>query len=178
MRKIIIFQLLTILCFTLSSMAYGGEKDTSWDLAVGPGLNIDGINTKQLLIAPALSMKVPNHELLRYRFEGDLELIDSNGAITAVIGVAPFLRFLMSQKESRPFLEAGAGVNLISRNHTAQKDSGGIFQFTLMGGAGYEFSSSGKPISISCRFRHISNSHIYEENQSINTLYLLVSFGI
>ncbi len=178
MRKIIVFQLLIFLCLILSGRAYGGEKDMSWDLAVGPGLNLDGMSTKQLLIAPALSMKVPKHELLRCRFEGDLELIDSNGAITAVIGVAPFLRFLMSQKESRPFLEAGAGVNLISRDHTDRKDSGGIFQFTLMGGAGYEFSSSGKPISISCRFRHMSNSHIYHNNEGINSLYLILAFGI
>jgi hypothetical protein len=157
--------------------SYCEEKKSHWELAVGPGLNIDGNHTSQILIAPALSIPSPK-QWLQYRIEGDLELIDSDGLITAVIGAAPFLRFYMLEGEKKPFFELGAGANLISRNHTGDKDSGGAFIFSIMGGIGYEIPLHGRPFTVSTRFRHLSNCYIYGANQSLNTLYVLLSIGL
>jgi hypothetical protein len=152
-------------------------ENIHWELAVGPGLNVDGNHTSQILIAPAISLQSPK-QWLRYRIEGDLELIDSDGRITAIIGAAPFLRFYMLNGEKKPFFEIGAGANVISRNNTGNKNSGGSFIFSVMGGAGYEFTLYERPVAVSCRFRHISNACLYPHNESINNLYLLFSIGL
>lgn len=157
--------------------SYCEEKKSYWELAVGPGLNIDGIHTNQILIAPGLSLQ-SRKEWLRYRVEGALELIDNEGQITAVVGAAPFLRFDLLKRKSRPFFEIGAGVNVISRNHIGRKDTGGAFIFSVMGGAGYEFTLYERPVAISCRLRHLSNACLYPNNESLNNVYLLFSIGL
>jgi hypothetical protein len=157
--------------------SYCAEKKTHWELAVGPGLNVDDNETSQLLIAPAVSIQSSKQWLL-YRIEGNLELIDSDGQITAVMGAAPFLRFYLMGGEKKPFFEIGAGANIISRNNTGEKNSGGSFIFSTMGGAGYEFRIYEKPVTVSCRLRHLSNACLYPHNESINNIYLLFSIGL
>ena len=152
-------------------------ENINWELAAGPGLNVDGNRTSQILIAPAISLQSPK-QWLKYRIEADLELIDSDGQITAVIGAAPFLRFYLLNGEKKPFFEIGAGANVISRNVTGDKNSGGAFIFSVIGGAGYEFTLYERPVAVSCRFRHISNACLYPHNESINNLYLLFSIGL
>jgi hypothetical protein len=82
--------------------SFCAEKNIQWELTAGPGLNIDGIDTNQILIAPGLSLQ-SHKEWLRYRFEGALELIDNEGQITAIAGVAPFLRFDLLNGKNKPF---------------------------------------------------------------------------
>ena len=175
----------SFLCLLVAVMAVftinAGEgfcaENIHWELAVGPGLNVDGNHTSQILIAPAISLQ-STKQWLKYRIEADLELIDSDGQITAVIGAAPFLRFYMLRGEKKPFFEIGAGVNVISRNITGDKNSGGAFIFSVMGGAGYEFTLYERPVAVSCRLRHISNACLYPHNESINNVYLLFSIGL
>jgi hypothetical protein len=171
----LLFASMTLL--TISAGEGYCAENIHWELAVGPGLNVDGNHTSQILIAPAISLQSPK-QWLRYRIEADLELIDSDGQITAVIGAAPFLRFYMLNGEKKPFFEIGAGANVISRNNTGNKNSGGSFIFSVMGGAGYEFTLYERPVAVSCRFRHISNACLYPHNESINNLYLLFSIGL
>jgi hypothetical protein len=152
-------------------------ENIHWELTVGPGLNVDGNQTSQILIAPAISLQ-STKQWLKYRIEADLELIDSDGQITTVIGGAPFLRFYMLNGEKKPFFEIGAGANVISRNNTGNKNSGGSFIFSVMGGVGYEFTLYERPVAVSCRLRHISNACLYPHNESINNLYLLFSIGL
>ena len=180
MRKDLFLILFSFLLFSLlcSNIGYAEEKQTHWELGIGPGINMDGKHFKHALIAPAFSLKSRGYEFLSCRLEGDLELIESDGRITAVVGAAPFIRLSMPERKLRPFFEIGAGANLISRNHTGTKNSGGPFIFSIMGGVGLEFSTWGRPMSISYRVRHLSNSHIYQANQSINSQYLMLSIGI
>ena len=172
----LLFAFMLLLIF-FAGDSFCAEKNIQWELAAGPGLNIDGIDTNQMLIAPALSLQ-SQKEWLRYRVEGALELIDNEGQITAVAGVAPFLRFNVLTGERKPFFEIGAGVNVISRNHIGRKDTGGAFIFSVMGGAGYEFTLHERPVAISCRFRHLSNACLYPHNESLNNVYLLFSIGL
>ena len=171
----LLFAFVTLLTFSAGE-AYCAET-VHWELVVGPGLNIDGNKTSQILIAPAISVQSPK-QWLKYRIEADLELIDSDGQVTAVIGAAPFLRFYLLNGEKKPFFEIGAGANVISRNNTGNKNSGGSFIFSVMGGIGYEFMLYERPVAVSCRLRHISNACLYPHNESINNVYLLFSIGL
>jgi hypothetical protein len=171
---------LLALCIVIGTLSAGSgfcAEEMQWDVAVGPGLNIDGIATNQILIAPALSLQ-SQKPWLRYRFEGALELIDNDGQITAVAGAAPFLRFDLLSGKRKPFFEIGAGLNVISRNHIDRKDTGGAFIFSVMAGAGYEFTLYERPVAVSCRFRHLSNACLYPHNESLNNVYLLFSIGL
>ena len=163
---------------TFFCTAYGADNKKSWEVIGGGGISLDENHFRHAFIAPAMSIKPPNQKILVYRFEGDLELIETKRHATALIGLAPFLRFYLSGGKQGPFLEIGAGANAITSNHTGRKDSGGAFVFSLMGGAGYEFSIYEKPFSVSCRLRHLSNGHIYRINESINALLFLVSIGL
>lgn len=154
------------------------EKKNSWELIVGGGSSLDGDQFRHLLIAPALSINAANQKVLVYRIEADFELIKTEHRITEVIGVAPFVRFFAPMKQRGPFIEFGAGANAVTNNHTGRKKSGGAFIFSLMGGAGYQFSIQNKPFSVSCRFRHLSNGHIYHFNEGINSLLFLASIGL
>lgn len=171
----LLFAFVTVITFSAGE-GYCAET-IHWELVVGPGLNVDGNHTSQILIAPSISLQSPK-QWLKYRIEGDLELIDSDGRITAVIGAAPFLRFYPLSGEKKLFFEIGAGVNVISRNTTGDKNSGGAFIFSVMGGPGYEFTLYERPVAVSCRFRHISNACLYPHNESINNVYLLFSIGL
>ena len=174
------FLSLLFACMTFVTISAGEgycAENIHWELTAGPGLNVDGNHTSQILIAPAISLQ-SSKQWLKYRIEADLELIDSDGRITAVIGAAPFLRFYLLKGENKPFFETGAGVNVISRNVTGDKNSGGAFIFSVMGGAGYEFTLYERPVAVSCRFRHISNACLYPHNESINNVYLLFSIGL
>jgi hypothetical protein len=172
------FSLTLVLCLLKISAGYAEERGRYWDVSAGAGLDMDGIGSRQILFAPAFSVMIPNRRLLWLRLEGDLELIESRRKITAVVGAAPFIRFYMLEKKPRPFVELGAGPNIVTRNHVGPKNVGGFFLFSLMGGAGVEFNAHGRPVSISYRVRHLSNGHIFLINESVNTQYLLLSIGL
>lgn len=88
---------------------------------------------------------------------------------------APMLRYyLLDNASIKPFVEAGAGPNLISRNKVENRELGGSFIFSVMGGAGIEFKSGMK---ITYRFRHLSNAGLYEHNDGINAHFFMLSFG-
>jgi hypothetical protein len=157
---------------------YGEVRAKHWDLLLGAGMNLDGLGSKQVLVAPALSVPWGGHRLLRYGVEADLEFIDYRSQMTCVVGAAPFLRVLLQGAMPRPFIEVGAGPNLISRNHIGRKDMGGPLTFSLMTGAGLEFTIGRRPAAAMVRFRHLSNGRIYRMNESLNTTYLLFSVGL
>ena len=153
------------------------EKEDCFELGVGAGTNLNGIQTEQLLLAPAVSIKMKGTELVRFRLEGNLELIKEHSRLTVIGGIAPLFRFIVPKWKLRPFLEAGGGANLANRNDVGGRRLGGHFFFSAMGGVGVEFSTGGHPASISYRARHLSNGHLYQWNQSLNSQYLMLSVG-
>jgi hypothetical protein len=170
----IVFFLLLLLA---AGTAWSGERTNQWELGLGGGFNVDGLGAGHLLIAPGFSGGFPGHRHLRYRIEGDLELIKEDGEIIVVGGFSPFIRLIRPTGTVRPYFEVGGGPNLISMTRVGRKDVGGGFIISLMAGAGIELKSK-IPLSISLRFRHLSNADLYSSNESINSLYLMLSAAL
>ncbi len=172
------FYCVIFFCLFFTVTASGEERDGFWDIGVGGGLNVDGNPTSQVILVPAYNRRSSWSRRLWYRFEGDLEFLEGYHKVTAVIGAGPFVRWYASDARVRPFVEIGAGVNVITRNYTANKEAGGFLVFSPSIGAGIQVLPHGRPVSVSCRFRHLSNGHVFTYNQSINTLYFILSIGI
>jgi len=173
----IFFFLAVSLC--LSEKAIAGDKDRYFELGIGGGTNLfQSLNTEQAIITPAVNWKIKDVKSLWFRLEGDIELINDDRRTTLVFGAAPMLRlFLKEMGNNKPFIEAGAGANFISRNRIEDRHLGGSFVFSFMGGVGYEFKTGGRPVGISYRYRHISNAGLYAPNEGIDSQYLILSIG-
>jgi hypothetical protein len=93
-------------------------------------------------------------------------------------GITPVIRFIKGSGTVRPFVEAGAGVRLLTS--TAISESHRLstaFQFADMVGVGAQFGSRQQYLA-GFRFQHVSNGGIKEPNPGINfsQLYLQYNF--
>jgi hypothetical protein len=174
----ILLFLVISLCLLRPGSACGEDRDRYGEFGMGGGINFDGNPVSQLLLIPAYNRRLANSRHVWYRLEGNIELLEGFRKITLVAGVSPFLRWYMKEKGPTPFIEIGGGINLITRNHTANKESGGFIEFSPSAGAGVRFGSQERPIGISLRLRHLSNAHIFPINQSMNSLYVIFSIGM
>ncbi|GAQ95701.1 lipid A 3-O-deacylase [Thermodesulfovibrio aggregans] len=167
--------LFAIFLFILFFPSYSHSQENNFELGVGYGRNLfESLSTNQLLIAPAVNFKIPDMKNLWLHIEGDVEIINDDKT-TVVAGVAPMLRqFLSDSITLKPFIEAGAGANITSRNGVENRRFGGAFIFSVMAGFGVEFKSGMK---ISYRFRHLSNAGLYSPNEGLNSHYLMFSIG-
>jgi hypothetical protein len=155
--------------------ARAGQNGTFFELGVGGGLNLNGLGSTQVLVAPALSIPI-NSEIFRLRMEGDLEMIFADGETMAVGGISAMLRASLPGKKVRPFVEIGPGVNYATDKEFGGRHLGGPFFFSAMGGLGIEVPLGGqKIISISYRARHLSNGNTKDWNQGYNSQYLMLS---
>jgi len=173
---------LIFLCLLSAGAVSAEDRLSYWDFGIGGGQNLDGNPTNQILLIPAYTARISGSRLLWYRLEGNLELLEGKREgqhkITAVVGVAPMLRWYIKETGLSPYVEIGAGGNIVTRNFTINKESGGFFLFSPSAGAGIQFTPHGRPISISLRLRHLSNAHIFPINESMNTLYGIISIGL
>ncbi len=176
-RPVSILVLIGLLLFGPGS-AQAGDFD-SFDLAVGAGFSLNSnMATKQALIAPAVQWQLDQAPFLRFRLEGNLELIHHDGKLTIVAGPASMVRSLLfSGKRYGPYVEGGVGANYISRRYIKHRNMGGSFIFSPMAGAGYLFPVKGRDCSLAVRFRHISNADTYSNNAGLDSLYVLGSIA-
>ena len=174
---IYLLSLIVALLTVLPVPGFGEEKDC-FEIGVGAGTDLAGIGTKQLLLAPAFSMPISPGGSLRARIEGDFEIIDYTKKTVFVGGIAPFLKLLPFGWNINPFMEIGAGGNLITNKTIGDQHIGGPFMFSLMSGAGIETMINKTPISLSYRFRHLSNARIYKDNEGFNAQYIMLSIGL
>jgi lipid A 3-O-deacylase len=94
------------------------------------------------------------------------------------IGVTPIIRFIKGSGSVRPFVEAGAGVRLLSSPTISSTFSlGSAFQFADLAGVGVQFGGH-QQYQAGYRFQHVSNGGIKEPNPGINfhQLYLQYNF--
>ncbi|CAE6689396.1 acyloxyacyl hydrolase [Paraburkholderia haematera] len=93
-------------------------------------------------------------------------------------GVTPIIRFIKGSGAIRPYIEAGAGIRLLS-SPTISSDYtvSTAFQFASMAGIGVQFGNL-QQYQAGYRFQHISNGGIKEPNPGINfhQLYLQYNF--
>lgn len=130
-----LFFMAMALCFSREAIAE--DKDRYFEIGIGAGTDmLHGLGTEQALIAPAVNWKIKDTKSLWFRLEGDLELINYDSSLTFVVGAAPMLRLLYfdNQNKPGPFVEGGAGVNFISRHGIGDRQLGGSFVFSIMGG--------------------------------------------
>ncbi|MGF6769318.1 lipid A 3-O-deacylase [Paraburkholderia sp. GAS199] len=93
-------------------------------------------------------------------------------------GVTPIIRFIKGSGSIRPFVEAGAGVRLLtSPTVSSDYNYSTAFQFTPMAGVGVQIGNH-QQYQVGYRFQHISNGGIKEPNPGINfhQLYLQYNF--
>lgn len=93
------------------------------------------------------------------------------------LGVQPMLRFIKDSGAIRPFIEAGAGVRVLT--HPTITDTYSVataFQFTEVVGIGAQFGTR-QQYQAGCRFQHISNAGIKEPNPGINFTQLYVQYN-
>jgi lipid A 3-O-deacylase len=93
-------------------------------------------------------------------------------------GVTPVIRFIKGSGAIRPFIEAGAGVRLLSHPSISSSYTlSTAFQFADMVGVGAQLGSR-QQYQAGFRFQHVSNAGIKEPNPGINfsQLYLQYNF--
>ncbi|CAB3691847.1 acyloxyacyl hydrolase [Trinickia soli] len=93
-------------------------------------------------------------------------------------GVTPMVRLIKDSGWIRPYIEAGAGVRVLS--HPIITDTYTLstaFQFSETAGVGAQFGSR-QQYAAGVRFQHVSNAGIKEPNPGINftQLYLQYNF--
>lgn len=94
------------------------------------------------------------------------------------IGVTPIIRFIDGAGAIRPYVEAGAGIRLLtSPRISSDLTLATAFQFASMAGVGLQFGNH-QQYEAGYRFQHISNGGIKEPNPGINfhQLYLQYNF--
>ena len=93
-------------------------------------------------------------------------------------GATPVFRFIKSAGQVRPFVEAGAGVRVLSHPTISTDYSmSTAFQFADMVGVGAQFGQR-QQYQVGYRFQHVSNAGIKEPNPGINfhQFYLQYNF--
>jgi hypothetical protein len=173
-----ILAVLTTVTVTFSP-ACGAEKDSRHEMGMGAGYNINDGDTRQMFLSFVMGLEPEGTGPLNLRIEGNLDAID-DGKTTYVLGIAPMLRYYFSTDDNRrPFLEAGAGLNVKNRDRIGDRALEGDIVFSLQGTAGVEFRTGNRgSVVLSTRFRHLSNGGLYSLNQSVNFLYVFLSFGL
>ncbi|MFM0209452.1 acyloxyacyl hydrolase [Paraburkholderia sediminicola] len=93
-------------------------------------------------------------------------------------GVTPIIRFIKGSGSIRPFIEAGAGIRVLSSPRISSDFTfATAFQFSPMAGVGVQLGER-QQYQVGYRFQHISNGGIKEPNPGINfqQLYLQYNF--
>ncbi len=178
MKKHIFLQFLILSLFVLLPVIGLADEKNHFEIGVGAGTDLQGLADTQFLITPAYSIPINERRSLRLRVEGDFEVIDDRRKTVFVGGIAPFFRYLPFDWNVNPFVEAGAGGNLTTDKIIGHQRVGGPFLFSLMTGAGIEKMIGKTPVSLSYRFRHLSNAGIYRHNQGYNSQYIMLSIAL
>ncbi|RDU99915.1 acyloxyacyl hydrolase [Trinickia dinghuensis] len=93
------------------------------------------------------------------------------------LGVQPMVRFIKDSGAIRPYIEAGAGVRLLSHpTITNTYTLSTAFQFTETVGIGAQFGGH-QQYQAGVRLQHISNGGMKEPNPGINFTQLYVQYN-
>lgn len=92
-------------------------------------------------------------------------------------GVQPMVRFIKDSGSIRPYIEAGAGLRVLSHpTITNTYTLSTAVQFTEIVGVGAQFGGH-QQYQAGVRFQHISNAGIKEPNPGINFTQLYVQYN-
>ncbi len=168
-----------LLAFGRAAMAAsGGKTDISsgipgFELGMAGGGSFNGDGSAKMMLLAAFQKPVFPNFLLRA--EPTFEYMNAKGDVLYAAGASIVARKLAPYKGLIPFVDLGAGLNYISQSHFADRQLGGNFMFDLMLGGGFYLT---RRISISYRYRHLSNAGIFSENEGIDSYYILLGIGM
>lgn len=171
-----------ILCFLAFCSAANAEllhrDQARWRLELA-GWNGISLGTADRDDEQGLSFAVEREVPLSKRWTASLKVhplwvYDESSADTTVYGAAAGVHFRTYFKKNvlrGAYLEGGASILLQS-----DKFSGNSTQWNFMteAGLGYQFK---KGVSISAKYRHISNAGLGDENRGVDTLGIAVGYA-
>ena len=157
-------------------------SDTYYEFGAGGGVNLRGVGSTRILVSPAVNMPFRGKDRIRLRIEGDLEYIEGGGEKSYIIGAAPVFRYSIMDKPSSPslspFVEFGVGINYTSRKIIDYRRLGAHYLFSPQLGVGVDIGRErANPMSLSLRYRHLSNAYTQKYNEGLDTLYFILSVG-
>lgn len=172
-----VLALCTILVLSAGAVCDAAAGGRLFELGLGGGINLNGVNSTQFLISPAVFIPLAGSRVFRLGVEGDIEFIEHEGRVTVITGIAPLIRAIAPSGTVWPFIEIGGGVNYASRKRIDGKELDGPFLFSAMAGAGIEMTAGKRLLRASYRLRHLSNGSLYDKNEGLNTQYLFLSIS-
>ncbi len=93
------------------------------------------------------------------------------------VGVTPIVRFIRSSGSVQPFIEAGAGVRLLSHPAISSRYTlSSAFQFSELAGVGVLFGQR-QQYQSGFRYQHVSNASIKEPNPGINFMQIYLQYN-
>ena len=117
-----------------------------------------------------------NDSSLAYGVEGIISYARYESKDDYLAGVTPLLIYnFKNYGKLTPYVEAGVGFAVTNLD---PKGFGGDWGFTPQAGIGLRFTvKDGQFISFSCRYHHISNANLKDENKSIDSIFFLIGFS-
>jgi len=162
------------------------EGTTEWSFSVGYGKNFTAIRhstvSEDIKFVPLLVSwdkvfkEFTNDSSLAYGVEGIISYARYESKDDYLAGVTPLLIYnFKNYGKLTPYVEAGVGFAVTNLD---PKGFGGDWGFTPQAGIGLRFTvKDGQFISFSCRYHHISNANLKDENKSIDSIFFLIGFS-
>ncbi len=149
--------------------------ENRFELAAGGGTNLNHLGTTQGILLGAWVLDLS--PLLDLRIEPNVEVIAARfGQSMFTGGVSPILRIGIHGRLVNPFLEAGVGASLGTRDSLLNDTFGSTFFFSPTAGAGLKFGVSSAGLTVFMRWLHHSNAGLFPPNQGIDSLYALLGY--
>ena len=167
------------LCFVFSRAAWAAgafchhPRRGDFEIGLAGGSSLNGNGAGQAMLVGAWQR--PLYPDLMLRVEPTLEYLNAKGDTLWTGGFSLVGRKLAYYKSLAVFVDLGAGANLISDKHWAGRRLGDGFMFDLIVGGGFYLTRN---ISISYRYRHLSNAGLFRYNDGIDSYYILLGIGI
>ncbi len=145
----------------------------AYELGSGVGTNLNHIGTTEgtFLVAWSSSLSTT----FQLRIEPNVQFIQAgSGQSLFFVGVSPVLRIGVQGQSLNPFVDAGVGVSVGTRDMLANDNFGSYFFFSPTAGAGVKFGRSEDGLSLFVRWLHHSNAGLFPPNEGIDSLYVLL----
>ncbi|MGD1076506.1 MAG: acyloxyacyl hydrolase [Thermodesulfovibrionales bacterium] len=152
-------------------------SDSGYEIAGGAGTGLNNLGSAEnegILLGAWIT---PLSAILDLRVEPNMEIIvPRSGKSLFLGGVNPVLRVSSHGQSLNPFLDAGVGVSIGSRETLLNRNFGSNFFFSPTAGAGVKFGRSAGGVSLFMRWLHHSNAGLFKPNEGIDSLYVLLGY--
>jgi Lipid A 3-O-deacylase (PagL) len=166
---------LALVLLVIAFPLFGSGAENRFEFASGVGTNLNHLGTAEGILLGAWTTGLS--PLLDLRIEPNVELIAARlGQSMLIGGVSPVLRIGIHGRRVNPFLEAGVGVSVGTRENLLNDTFGSPFFFSPMAGAGFKFGQSMAGPSLFMRWLHHSNAGLFPPNQGIDSVYVLFGY--